>query len=74
MLATILDAPYIRPPVTATPPYTIAHPTFGFPELATFAGRAALGGAREVALAAFMIARLADGARSPAELPVAARS
>ena len=41
------------------PPYALSSPTFPFPHLANLAGRAPIGGAREVALACFVAARLA---------------
>ncbi|MDB4913141.1 MAG: hypothetical protein JWM95_785 [Gemmatimonadetes bacterium] len=41
------------------PPYAIPAPTFRFWHLANLAGRAPIGGAREVALACFVAARLA---------------
>jgi hypothetical protein len=41
------------------PPYALAAPVFPFPHLAALAGRAPIGGAREVALACFVAARLA---------------
>jgi hypothetical protein len=41
------------------PPYALVAPTFPFPHLAGLAGRAPIGGAREVALACFVAARLA---------------
>lgn len=41
------------------PPYAIAAPVFRFRHLASLAGRAPIGGAREVALACFVAARLA---------------
>jgi hypothetical protein len=40
------------------PPYALATPVFRFRHLATCAGRAPIGGAREVALACFVAARL----------------
>lgn len=43
----------------ATPPYALAPTSFRFPGLASLAGRAPLGGQREVVLAAYVIARLA---------------
>lgn len=43
-------------------PYALSPPTFRFPALAALAGRAPLGGRREVALAAYLAARLADDA------------
>lgn len=49
-----------HPSVPATlPPYALAVPTFRFRHLALLAGRAPIGGAREVALACFVVARLA---------------
>ena len=48
------------PHVFATlPPYAVAPTQFRFPALAALAGRSALGGQREVALATYMAARLA---------------
>lgn len=48
------------PPVLPTlPPYALSAPVFRFKHLASLAGRAAIGGAREVALACFVAARLA---------------
>src|SRR5690242_14493853 len=47
------------------PPYAIATPVFRFRALAMHAGRAALGGDREVALTCFAVARLAAGTRPP---------
>ena len=43
------------------PPYALHTPAFPFPHLAGLAGRAPIGGAREVALACFVAARLAAG-------------
>ena len=43
----------------AAPPYALAPTSFRFPALAALAGRAPLGGQREVVLAAYVIARLA---------------
>jgi hypothetical protein len=40
------------------PPYALAATSFRFPALAALAGRAPLGGQREVALATFLAARL----------------
>jgi hypothetical protein len=42
----------------AQPPYALATTTFRFPALAALAGRAPLGGHREVALATYLAARL----------------
>ena len=41
------------------PPYALAATNFRFPALASLAGRAPLGGQREVVLAAYVVARLA---------------
>jgi hypothetical protein len=46
-------------PSSALPPYALATPTFPFRHLAGLASRAPIGGAREVALACFVLARLA---------------
>jgi len=51
------------------PPYALAITTFRFRALAALAGRAQLGGQREVALASYLAARLADDARSADGLP-----
>jgi hypothetical protein len=42
------------------PPFALDTPTFSFPALALLAGRAPLGGAREVAIVSFAAARLAE--------------
>lgn len=42
------------------PPYVLSPTAFRFPALAALAGRAPLGGHREVVLAAYLAARLAD--------------
>ena len=52
-------------PVTL-PPYALSAPVFKFRHLATLAGRAPIGGAREVALACFVAARLASDCCDPA--------
>ena len=46
----------------AQPPYALETVSFRFPALAALAGRAAIGGQREVALATYLAARLADDA------------
>ena len=46
-------------------PYALAAPAFQFRNLATLAGRAPIGGAREVALACFVAARLASDCCDP---------
>jgi hypothetical protein len=50
------------------PPYALATPAFRFRALASHAGRAALGGDREIALACFAVARLAAGLLPPVML------
>lgn len=50
------------------PPYALTSPVFAFRSLATLAGRAALGGPRETALATLIAARLAAGAAPPGAL------
>ncbi|HEX6574834.1 MAG TPA: hypothetical protein VF042_07660 [Gemmatimonadaceae bacterium] len=47
------------------PPYALVTPVFRFRALASHAGRAALGGDREIALACFAVARLAAGMVAP---------
>jgi hypothetical protein len=46
--------------LAAKPPYALASTSFRFGALASLAGRAPLGGQREVALAVYVAARLAD--------------
>jgi hypothetical protein len=48
--------------IATQPPYALASTTFRFPALAALAGRAPLGGQREVALATYLGARLAHDA------------
>lgn len=45
--------------IGALPPFAVAPTQFRFPGLAALAGRAAIGGQREVALATYLAARLA---------------
>ena len=45
--------------IVSQPPYALAPTPFRFPALASLAGRAPLGGEREVALATYLAARLA---------------
>ena len=47
------------------PPYALSSPVFRFKALASHAGRAPLGGGREVALTCFAVARLAAGTLAP---------
>jgi hypothetical protein len=48
--------------IVSQPPYALAPTPFRFPALASLAGRAPLGGDREVALATYLAARLAHDA------------
>lgn len=57
------DPRFPRVPQPAAPPYALATPTFRFRALASLAGRAPLGGGREVALATYLVARLVDDCR-----------
>jgi hypothetical protein len=54
--------------VPQAPPYSLSPALFRFRALATNAGRAPLGGAREAGLACYVGARLAAGLLSPFEL------
>jgi hypothetical protein len=47
------------------PPYALPAPVFRFRNLATLAGKAPIGGAREVALACFVAARLVNDCCDP---------
>ncbi len=49
----------------SSPPYALATPSFPYRALAGLAGRAQIGGDREIALAALLAARLADGMLPP---------
>lgn len=53
-----------RVPVTL-PPYALSAPVFRFRHLVALAGRAPIGGVREVALACFVAARLASDCSDP---------
>ena len=55
------------------PPYAVAPTQFRFPALAALAGRSAIGGQREVALATYMAARLAHDCLPDRELEPAVR-
>jgi hypothetical protein len=56
------------------PPYALSVPPFRFPALAAQAGRGQLGGDREIALAAFVTARLVVGVLPPNPLSAPART
>ena len=62
------------PSPPAAPPYALASTTFRFAALASLAGRAPLGGQREVALAVYVAARLADDALPDRAVSPAARA
>jgi hypothetical protein len=55
--------------LTSRLPYALAETPFRFVALAALAGRTALGGQREVALATYLAARLADDVRPERALP-----
>ncbi|MGH7679874.1 MAG: hypothetical protein ACRENU_15495 [Gemmatimonadaceae bacterium] len=54
---------------TPRAPYSLSPTAFPFPALASMAGRAPLGGPREVALACFLVARIVDDGRIFPSLP-----
>lgn len=54
-------------------PYALAPTPFPLPALAAHAGKAALGGDREVAIACFVVARLAGALLPPNALPTELR-
>jgi len=56
------------------PPYALSSPAFRFRALAALAGRAPLGGQREVALATYLAARLADDCLPQKELSATTRA
>jgi hypothetical protein len=59
--------------VIPQPPYALAAPEFRYRALTSLAGRAPLGGEREIALAALMTARLVAASLPPSPLPIARR-
>ncbi len=59
--------------IGAAPPFSLDAPAFRFRALALLAGRAPLGGEREMALAALMAARLAEGMLPPCPLAATTR-
>ncbi len=60
--------------IGTAPPYSLAAPSFRFRALASLAGRAPLGGEREMALASLMAARLADALLLAIPLSASART
>jgi hypothetical protein len=56
------------------PPYGLGAQPFRFPALAALAGRGQIGGDREIALAAFALARLVIGVLPPTPLSAPART
>jgi hypothetical protein len=59
--------------IGAAPPFSLTAPAFRFRALTMLAGRAPLGGEREMTLALLMVARLAEGLILPSPLSEAAR-
>lgn len=68
------DSPFAPRSQPAAPPYALTMPTFRFRALAALAGRAPLGGPREVVLATYLLARLVDDCRPARELPQETRA
>ena len=60
--------------IVSQPPYALASTPFRFPALASLAGRASLGGDREVVLATYLAARLAHDALADRGLSQAVRA
>jgi hypothetical protein len=60
--------------VSLTPPYALEPLSFRFAALAALAGRAPIGGQREVALATYVVARLAHDAAPTRMLPLSVRA
>ena len=60
--------------LVAQPPYSLTPTAFRFTALASLAGRAPLGGRREIALAVYLAARLAQDALPDRDLSKAARA
>ena len=54
--------------IVSQPPYALEPTPFRFPALASLAGRAPLGGEREIALATYLAARLAHDALAEREI------
>jgi hypothetical protein len=72
-LAQLRNAVQILPMIGKAPRYSLAPHEFPFRALAALAGRAQIGGVREVALATLVAARLTAGVLGPHRLPLAAR-
>jgi len=60
--------------IVSQPPYALEPTPFRFPALASLAGRAPLGGDREIALATYLAARLAHDALPSREIALEARA
>jgi hypothetical protein len=60
--------------IVSQPPYALAPIPFRFPALASLAGRAPLGGEREVALATYLAARLAHDSLAERGIPQPVRA
>lgn len=67
-------SPSGAPAPLVAPPYSLDPVGFALPALAEAAGTAPLGGDREMALGAFMVARLMLAALPPTALPLAERT
>lgn len=62
------------PVLVSQPPYGLSLTTFRFAALAALAGRAPIGGQREVAMATYLAARLADDTRPARSLSALTRA
>lgn len=60
--------------IVSQPPYALAPTPFRFPALASLAGRAPLGGDREIVLATYLAARLAHDALAEQGIPQPVRA
>ena len=60
--------------IVSQPPYALEPTPFRFPALASLAGRAPLGGDREIALATYLAARLAHDALPSREIALEVRA
>ena len=60
--------------IVSQPPYALEPTSFRFPALASLAGRAPLGGEREIALATYLAARLAHDALAEREIALEIRA
>lgn len=72
-MATLTPSSQQVTPSAAAPPFALAAPGFPLRSLAALAARAALGGPRELLLAAMQAARMVEGAAGAHPLPEALR-